>query len=94
MTGLDLRDGEALAKRDIIFGYDGDHDMFDWKKTTTNLQTRYVVKGDWKLLDNVGKPNELYNVTEDPWEKKNLFDKKPDKVKELTADLDAWWKPE
>ncbi|MGC6565772.1 MAG: sulfatase-like hydrolase/transferase [Akkermansiaceae bacterium] len=94
MKGIDLRDGEALNKRDMIFGFDGAHDIADWKKTTTNLETRYVVKGDWKLLDNVGKPNELYNVSIDPWEKKNLLKEKPEKVKELSADLDAWWKAE
>lgn len=94
MHGLDLRDQEALKKRNIVFGYDGDHDMSNWQKTTTNLQTRYVVQGDWKLLDHVGKADELYNITADPWEKKNLIEEKPAKVVALTKALDAWWQPE
>lgn len=94
MTGLDLRDHAALKKRNTVFGYDGNHDMFNWQKTTTNLETRYVVQGDWKLLDHVDQPDELYNITADPWEKKNLIKEKPEKAAALTKELDAWWKPE
>jgi uncharacterized sulfatase len=93
MEGIDLLDREGLQKRNMVFGYDGDHDMFDWKKTTTNLQTRYVVKGEWKLLDHVDQPDELYHITQDPFEKTNVFQKKPEKVQELLKNLDAWWKP-
>jgi arylsulfatase A-like enzyme len=94
MPGLDLRDTSALKKRNIVFGYDGNHDMFDWQNTTTNLETRYVVQGDWKYLDNVKGEDELYNITADPWEKKNLAGEQPEKVAALSKALDAWWKPE
>lgn len=94
MAGLDLRDMSALKKRNIVFGYDGNHDMFDWQNTTTNLETRYVVQGDWKYLDNVKGEDELYNITADPWEKKNLAGEQPEKVAALSKTLDAWWKPE
>ncbi|MDA8968635.1 sulfatase [Akkermansiaceae bacterium] len=112
MTGLDLRDTAALKKRDIVFGFDGNHDMFDVNDRTASMESRYVVQGDWKLLlhdeknyglpysgksaahpDNPeGKP-ELYNVKADPHEKKNLAEKNPEKVAELTKALNAWWKP-
>jgi len=113
MTGLDLRDPAALKKRDVIFGYDGNHNMRGVNDRTGNMETRYVVKGDWKLLlhhpENYkastyagkfqghpknpdGKP-ELYNVKNDPFEKKNLAAAQPDKVKELTQALDEWWSP-
>ena len=94
MAGLDLRDMSALKKRNIVFGYDGNHDMFDWQNTTTNLETRYVVQGDWKYLGNVKGEDELYNITADPWEKKNLAGEQPEKVAALSKTLDAWWKPE
>lgn len=94
MPGLDLRDTAALRKRDMVFGYDGNHDMSDWQKTTTNLETRYIVQGDWKYLDNVKGEDELYNITADPGEKKNLAGGNPEKVASLAKALDAWWKPE
>lgn len=60
MTGIDLRDTEALKKRDVVFGFDGNHDMFDVNDRTANMESRYVVKGDWKLLlhdaENYGLP--------------------------------------
>ena len=60
MTGVDLRDTAALKKRDVVFGFDGNHDMFDINDRTANMESRYVVKGDWKLLlhdsENYGLP--------------------------------------
>ena len=50
MKGLDLRDSEALAQRNAVYGYDGNHDIFDIENRTANIETRYVVRGDWKLL--------------------------------------------
>ncbi len=50
MTGLDLRDTGALKKRNVVFGFDGNHDMFDVNDRTANMESRYLVQGDWKLL--------------------------------------------
>ncbi|MEN8694009.1 MAG: sulfatase [Akkermansiaceae bacterium] len=50
MTGIDLRDTSALRKRDIVYGYDGNHDMFDTNNRTANMESRYIIQGDWKLL--------------------------------------------
>ena len=111
MTGLDLRDREALQKRDVVFGFDGNHDIFDVDDRTANMESRYLVKGEWKLLlhdkenygvshagrpaghpDNPDGKAQLFNVMEDPHEKKNLAEEKPEKVAELTKILDAWWR--
>lgn len=62
--------------------------------------------GDWKLVaragpdDPDGKPNkpagkpavELFNLKDDPYEKTNLADRNPEKVKELTTRLAAFAK--
>jgi len=60
MTGVDLRDTAALEKRNVVFGYDGNHDMFDVNDRTANVESRYIVQGDWKLLlhdpENYGLP--------------------------------------
>lgn len=50
MKGLDLRDTPALQERDRIFGYDGNHDITSVDDRTGNVETRYVIQGDWKLL--------------------------------------------
>jgi hypothetical protein len=36
---------------------------------------------------------ELYNLREDPLETRDLADSLPDKVADLTKQLDAWWQP-
>ncbi len=111
MNGLDLRDTETLRERNTIYGYDGNHDIFDVDDRTSNLETRYIVHGEWKLLlhhpgptlfrayngvytgksDNTEGRPELYHVTEDPHERTNLATTHPEKVKELSAMLEAWW---
>ena len=53
MTGLDLRNTAALAQRNVIFGYDGNHDIQDVNNTTSNCESRYIVQGDWKLIDHI-----------------------------------------
>jgi len=50
MTGLDLRDTAALKSRDVVFGYDGHHNMRGVNDRTGNMETRYVIQGDWKFL--------------------------------------------
>ena len=96
MKGIDLRDREALAKRNAVFGASYDHDIFDVAQPTLSVQTRYVVTGDWKLLLHHGGPApgksaELYNLSRDPAEETDLASKNADKVRELTARLAAWW---
>ncbi len=50
-----------------------------------------VLDGDWKLLITRKKPGtvELYNLADDPAEKKNLADEKPARVGELKKLLEA-----
>jgi uncharacterized sulfatase len=96
MPGLDLRDTEGLAKRGQVFGAAYDHDVFDVDKPNQSMKTRYIVRGDWKLLVPNTKvlPNakvELYNLKADPRELADLASKQPDKVNVLHAKLDAWW---
>ena len=96
MKGIDLRDREALARRNAVFGASYAHDILDVAQPTLSLQTRYVITGDWKLLlhhgGNVpGKDAELYDLSKDPAEETNLAAKHPDKVKELRKQVGAWW---
>ncbi len=98
MPGIDLLDPHWVATRPAVFGEIFEHNAVDIRKPAANLQYRWVIEGNWKLIvpDGVnvkdGKP-ELFDVVRDPVEKENLAAKHPEKVTDLTKKLDAWWKP-
>ncbi|MBT8044591.1 MAG: sulfatase [Verrucomicrobiae bacterium] len=50
MTGIDLRDTAALKKRNTVFGADHSHNIAGVDKRAANLESRYIVHGDWKLI--------------------------------------------
>ena len=51
---------------------------------------RMVREADWKLVAVVGMPWELYDLSKDPSEMKDLSAAEPDRAKKLAADWDAW----
>jgi arylsulfatase A-like enzyme len=96
MQGVNLLDAEAVKKRERIFGETFTHNAVDIHDPGANLQYRWVIEGEWKLLvpnrANVPKGKvELYHITRDPHEKENLAGKQPDRVKHLREELDRWW---
>jgi len=98
MPGLNLLDAKMLAGRAAIFGEVFEHNAVDIHKPAANLQYRWVIDGNWKLIlphePNVkgGKP-ELHDLARDPTEIENLAANYPARVAGLTAKLDRWWKP-
>lgn len=50
MSGIDLRDHAALAKRPAVFGADYSHDIRDVAHRTANLESTYLVSGPWKFI--------------------------------------------
>jgi uncharacterized sulfatase len=98
MPGINLLDPHWVASRTTIYGEVFEHNAVDINSPAANLDYRWVIDGSWKLIlphaPNVkdGKP-ELYDLARDPFEKDDLAAKNPEKVKELTKKLDAWWKP-
>lgn len=99
MTGLNLLDADAIRRRTALTGEVFEHNAVDIHKPAANLQYRWIVDGEWKLIvphePNIkgGRP-ELYHLSIDPDEKDDLAGKEPNKVAELRKKLDAWWKPE
>lgn len=97
MQGIDLLDPHWVASRDAIFGEVFEHNAVDIDKPAANLQYRWVIEGNWKLIvphaPNAKGGPELYDLAKDPFEKENLAAKQPEKRKELAKRLDAWWKP-
>lgn len=69
--------GEPLAKRPIFIEHEGN---------------RSVREGDWKLLALQSKPWELYQISVDPTETKDLASVDPERVDHLAALWNEWAK--
>lgn len=99
LSGIDLRDDGKVQQRQAIYGECFTHNAVDLNRPVANLRWRWIVAGDWKLIDphkanEPGATAELYNVTLDPREEKNLAGEHADRVAELRKTLDAWWNPD
>jgi len=71
---------KKLPERTIVIQY---------SQTTTPPEKwkAAVLRQQWRLVNG----QELYNVREDPGQKKNLAETYPDIVKRLRSDYEAWW---
>jgi arylsulfatase A-like enzyme len=95
LPGINLTDGQAVAQRQRVFGEQYAHNIADVDDPTRSLQHRWVIDGWWKLIvpDPRNRPDakpELYHLQNDPWEKSNLAEAEPDRVKDLSRTLTAW----
>lgn len=87
MTGLSLLDGGAQAKkRNAVYGEIFAHDIANIDDPNESLLYRWVVEGEFKFIQpnegkigryktvhgNLARPAELYNLTQDPFETKQL----------------------
>jgi len=98
MPGINLLDSAAVSTRKAIYGECFTHNFVDLNVPSSSLRWRWMIEGSTKLIlpDPKNQPNdvaELYDIDADPTEEKNLAGSKADKVKELSAKMDAWWKP-
>ncbi|MDD7985066.1 sulfatase-like hydrolase/transferase [Lentisphaera marina] len=91
MSGLDLRKPDLLAKRDSIFVdiYDRDINIDAAHKLHSDILARVVVNGWYKLIARPGS-YELYDLKNDPDDRKDISAQHPEKVKELTNLMDQW----
>lgn len=94
LPGISLLDGPP-TKRHQIFGDIYSHDAVDINVPATSLENRWTIDGEWKLIlpHGDGIAPELYHITEDPYEQNDLASAQPDRVRSLTADIEAWWSP-
>lgn len=88
---LDRAAGKEALARKAIFGEIYEHTSRDLDKPGVNLTHRWIREGDWKLIVPVKGDAELFNITNDPYEKTNQAAKEAKRVKELRTRLDAWW---
>lgn len=93
LPGIDLRDRPALRRRNAVYGADFAHDIPDVDSPLAGLESRYVVAGQWKLIDPAGndRASELYDLTTDPHETDNIAGEHPNVAARLSAKLDEWW---
>ena len=96
LPGLNLLDAQAVAARKAIYGECFTHNYVDMQNPASSLKWRWVIEGDTKLIvpDKRNQPDdvvELYQLSQDPHEEKNLASTDPAKVATLTKLLDAWW---
>lgn len=91
-------------QRGEIFGEGFAHDIADLDDPSRSRIYQWVIQGDWKLLvRRDGEVNryaryysdsapkyQLYDLSSDPTEQTNLAEKMPEKVRVLSALIDAW----
>jgi arylsulfatase len=80
-----------LEGKSLIPAFDNkpiDRDALYWE----HEGNRAVRAGDWKLVAKHGRPWELYDLSKDRIESKDLASTQPAKVSELAAKYDAWAK--
>jgi uncharacterized sulfatase len=96
MSGVNLLDDNAVAKRDTVFGEIFEHNAIEIADPAKNLKYCWLVHGNWKLIvpNKARVPDgvvELYDLLRDPHEETNLAAKQPEVVAELRKKLDQWW---
>jgi len=108
LPGLNLADacknGDPI-KRDYILGENFAHDIADISNPEASLLHRWCIKGKWKLLltydGNSGKSHnkmgeekrpQLFDLSKDPAEEKNLAAENPQVVAELVQKIQALYK--
>jgi len=95
MSGLNLLGvaaGKSKLERNAVFGELYLHTAVAIDKPSLNLTHLWMREGDWKLIlstDQNTSP-QLYNLTTDPQEEKNLAEQEPKRVKRLSKILEEW----
>ena len=85
----ELLDGESLLPQLEGGSRRQDWVMSEYHGDRVCTGTFMLRQGDWKLIRHMGFDSELYNLAEDPGEATDRSSSNPEKVRELTAVLDA-----
>jgi uncharacterized sulfatase len=99
MTGLNLYAlslGQLKTKREAVFGEIYLHTSKTLENPAVNLTHRWTRSGDWKLIVPLNAKDalmELYNLKDDPFEKKNLAGDRKQDVERLINMMKAEWNP-
>lgn len=102
---LDALQNGSTIERDAIFGESFAHDIADVTNPEASLLFRWCIDGKWKLLltydgevnryrsthPREEKRPQLFDLSNDPHEKKNVAQMHPDVVARLVKKIDAWY---
>ncbi len=95
LPGVDLADASAVKARKVLTGECFTHNFVDQENPASNLRWRWILEDGWKLIvpapQNEKGEAELYHVSADPNEERNLAAKEPARVAALLEKVDAWW---
>jgi hypothetical protein len=96
MSGINLLDAGARNARDTIYGECFTHNSQDLHRPAASLRWRWMIQGDWKLIvpASQNEPDgliELYQLSMDATEEKNLAPAEAARVTAMRTRLDAWW---
>jgi arylsulfatase A-like enzyme len=96
MQGVNLLDEKAVSARQAIYGECFTHESKDHNRPAASLRWRWMIHGDWKLIlpDPQNQPAdviELYNLSNDPHEERNVADSHGRLVEKLRAKVKTWW---
>jgi uncharacterized sulfatase len=98
MSGLNLLDDAAMAGRNSIFGECFTHNAVDLDVPAKSLRWRWCIQKDLKLVlpgpNEPDAPVELYDLSMDPQEQRNLATERAEEVLRLRQVIDGWWKGE
>ena len=99
LPGLDLLDEQPVARRKQIYGECFTHNAVDLNEPASSLRWRWAVGWPYKVIVPAASNEpkdvvQLYDLSADPHEMKNIAGEKPEIVNTLRQELDAWWKPE
>jgi uncharacterized sulfatase len=93
MPGIDLVEVAAgkATERDTLQGEIFEHDIPDIDRAEPGLLFRWVISGDWKLIQSAdGSKRELYNLTADPHEQNDVAGAEAKRLERLSAKLTPW----
>lgn len=86
-----LREGKPLPERTLCVNYSKMPTMFAYPSPYGTAQARrgetVVMKGSWRLVAD----RELYNISDDPLQKKDVFSEYPEVVESLRREAGRWW---
>jgi len=94
MRGINLVDVAAGKSpgHDAVFGEIYAHDVADIDRPEPSLEYRWCIAGEWKLVESAdGRIQELYHVTADPREERDMAAVEPQRVKSLSERIRAAW---
>lgn len=98
LPGINLLEEPARGARPAIYGENFTHNAVDLEDPASSLRFRWMIAGDWKLIVPTARHEpqgvvELYRLSADPHEERNLAAVEPDRVAQMIRQLDAWWSP-